>query len=116
VCREARGGACVGHAEEVRAEAKEKLSAGACEEVIGSDPSTCKTCGAVIGGTSYCSQCNDSGATSAPVDGTCQTENNECPNKANGMCTQCAQQSFMFKGGMLPHRAGSRTGYVQDCC
>ncbi|ESU40215.1 Variant-specific surface protein, partial [Giardia duodenalis] len=100
VCREARGGACVGHAEEARAETKEQLGAGTCEEVTGNEPNTCKTCGAVIGGTKYCSACNvDSNTASAPVDGQCTTENNECPQKANGMCTQCAHESFMFQGG-----------------
>ena len=84
MCREARDGACVGYAEEMRAETKGQLSAGACEEVSGGGPNTCKTCGAVIGGVSYCSAYNvDSNTASAPVDGQCTTENNECPNKAN---------------------------------
>ncbi|ESU42997.1 Variant-specific surface protein [Giardia duodenalis] len=110
VCGEARDGACVMYKEEVRAETKEQLGAGTCEEVTGNEPNTCKTCGAVIGGTKYCSACNGDGSTSAPVDGTCQTENNECPNKANGRCTTCAQQSFMFKGGC--YRIGQDPGQV----
>ncbi|ESU44603.1 Variant-specific surface protein, partial [Giardia duodenalis] len=111
VCREARDGACVIYAKEARAEAKEQLGTGACEEVSGGGPSTCKTCGAVIGGTKYCSACNvDSNTASAPVDGQCTTENNECPQKANGMCTQCDHESFMFKGGC--YRTGQDPGQV----
>ena len=100
MCREARGGACVMYKEEVRAEAMEKLGTDQCVEVTGGAANTCKTCGAVIGGVSYCSQCNvDSNTASAPVDGQCTTENNECPQKSAGVCTQCDHASFMFKGG-----------------
>ena len=101
MCREARDGACVGYAEEMRAETKGQLSADACEEVIDGAANTCKTCGAVIGGVSYCSACNvdDSGTASAPVDGQCTPENNKCPKKSAGVCTQGAHESFMFKGG-----------------
>ena len=99
VCRKARGGVCVRHAEEVRAEAREKLSADQCVEVSGGGPSTCKTCGAVISGVSYCSQCNDSGADAAPTNGVCSADNNECPKKSAGACTQCDRESFMFQGG-----------------
>ncbi|KAE8305263.1 VSP [Giardia duodenalis] len=70
-----------------------------CEEVTGSDPNTCKTCSAVINGKKYCSQCNDSGSQSAPTDGKCTADNNECSTKNNGVCTQCAHESFMYKGG-----------------
>ncbi|ESU40212.1 Variant-specific surface protein, partial [Giardia duodenalis] len=108
-CREARDGACVRYAEEARAEAKEKLSAGACEEISGGGPNTCKTCRAVIGGVSYCSACNvDSSTESAPVDGQCTTENNECPKKSAGVCTQCDHASFMFQGGC--YRTGQDPG------
>ena len=108
VCREARDGACVRYAEEVRAEAKEQLSASACEEVSGGGPSTCKTCGAVIGGTKYCSACNDSGSTTAPTDGVCTADNAVCSVKAAGRCTTCAHESFMFKGGC--YRTGQDPG------
>ncbi|EFO62756.1 VSP [Giardia lamblia P15] len=70
-----------------------------CTEVTGGEANTCKTCGAIIGGVSYCSQCNDSGSTSAPTDGACTADNNECTQKEGGVCTQCAQSSFMYKGG-----------------
>ncbi|ESU45173.1 Variant-specific surface protein [Giardia duodenalis] len=75
------------------------MGADQCVEVTGSDPSTCKTCGAVIGGTKYCSACNDSGSTAAPTDGVCTTDNAVCSAKSNGVCTTCTGSSFMFKGG-----------------
>ncbi|ESU41342.1 Variant-specific surface protein, partial [Giardia duodenalis] len=98
-CREARDGACVEYKEEVRAETKEPRSG--CQAQDTGGPETCHTCGAVIGGTKYCSACNvdDSGTASAPVDGQCTTENNECPQKSAGVCTQCDHESFMFQGG-----------------
>ena len=99
VCREARGGTCVRYAEEVRAETKGQLNAGACEEVTGNEPNTCKTCGAVIGSTKYCSACNDSGSTAAPTDGVCTADNAVCSTKLDGVCTTCKGDSFMFKGG-----------------
>ncbi|ESU39895.1 Variant-specific surface protein, partial [Giardia duodenalis] len=99
VCREARDGACVRHAEEVRAEAKAQLGTDQCVEVTGGAANTCKTCGAVIGGTKYCSACNDSGSTAAPTDGVCTTDNAVCSAKSTGVCTTCTGSSFMFKGG-----------------
>ncbi|ESU40538.1 Variant-specific surface protein [Giardia duodenalis] len=111
VCREARDGACERHAEEVRAEAKAQLSANQCVEVTGSDPSTCKTCGAVIGGAKYCSACNDSGSASssgAPTDGVCTADNAVCSAKLDGVCTTCAESSFMFEGGC--YRTGQAPG------
>eukprot|EP00701_Giardia_intestinalis_P000089 XP_001703913.1 VSP [Giardia lamblia ATCC 50803] len=70
-----------------------------CEEVTGSEPNTCKACSAVINGKKYCSQCNSGGSQSAPTDGKCTTDNNECSQKQDGKCTQCANKSFMYKGG-----------------
>ena len=73
-----------------------------CEEVTGSEPNTCKTCSAVINGKKYCSQCNDTGNSNsggAPTDGVCSADNNECSQKQDGKCTQCANKSFMYKGG-----------------
>ena len=106
VCREARDGACVGHAEEVRAEPKEPSTG--CTVTPDGGPSTCKTCGAVIGGTKYCSACNDSGSTTAPTDGVCTADNAVCSVKAAGRCTTCAHESFMFKGGC--YRTGQDPG------
>ncbi|ESU41278.1 Variant-specific surface protein [Giardia duodenalis] len=84
------------------------MGADQCVEVSGGGPSTCKTCGAIIGGTKYCSACNDSGSTAAPTNGVCTTDNNECSVKADGRCTTCAQESFMFQGGC--YRTGQDPG------
>ncbi|ESU45326.1 Variant-specific surface protein [Giardia duodenalis] len=100
VCREARDGACVRHAEEARAEAREPRTG--CQAQDTGGPETCHTCGAVIDEVSYCSQCNDSGSepsSGAPTDGTCQADNAVCSAKSNGVCTTCTGSSFMFKGG-----------------
>ena len=83
-----------------KAEAKEPSTG--CTVTPDGDPSTCKTCGAVIGGTKYCSACNDSGSASssgAPTDGVCTTDNAVCNAKSNGVCTTCKGDSFMFQGG-----------------
>ncbi|ESU40290.1 Variant-specific surface protein, partial [Giardia duodenalis] len=111
VCRETRDGACVRYTEEVRAETEEQLGTGACEEVSGGGPNTCKACGAVIGGTKYCSACNDSGSepsSGAPTDGVCTADNAVCSAKSNGVCTTCKGDSFMFKGGC--YRTGQDPG------
>ncbi|EFO60836.1 VSP, partial [Giardia lamblia P15] len=63
---------------------------------------TCRTCGAIINGKEYCSQCNGSGSFDsgcAPTDGVCTSDNNECAQKQDGVCTRCAYSSFMYKGG-----------------
>ncbi|ESU40539.1 Variant-specific surface protein [Giardia duodenalis] len=99
VCREARDGTCGRHAEMVRAEAKAQLGTDQCVEVTGGAANTCKTCGAIIGGTKYCSACNDSGSTAAPTDGVCTADNAVCSAKSNGVCTTCTGSSFMFQGG-----------------
>ncbi|ESU43038.1 Variant-specific surface protein, partial [Giardia duodenalis] len=109
-CREARDGACVMYKEEVRAEAREPRTG--CQAQDTGGPETCHTCGAVIGGVSYCSQCNDSGADAAPTDGVCSVDNNECSAKADGRCTTCTGSSFMFKGGC--YRTGQAPG--QSMC
>ncbi|EFO62446.1 VSP [Giardia lamblia P15] len=73
---------------------------GECTPVTSEDPSTCKTCGAMINGKEYCSQCNDAGGTtSAPTDGVCTTDNAVCNPKAEGKCTTCTGNSFMYKDG-----------------
>ena len=73
----------------------------ACSQ--GSGDGTCKTCGAVIAGVNYCSECN--GANYAPVNGVCKDVSQStpdkqlCPQNAGGRCTQCARDSFMYQGG-----------------
>ncbi|ESU40133.1 Variant-specific surface protein, partial [Giardia duodenalis] len=108
VCREERDGACVGYAEET---ARSGQTAETC--TTGAETGKCAPdhCNVQIGDSVYCSQCSGgSSETSspAPTNGVCTTDNNECSAKANGMCTQCAQQSFMFKGGC--YRIGQDPG------
>ncbi|ESU41085.1 Variant-specific surface protein [Giardia duodenalis] len=108
VCSEARDGVCVRRAEEVRAEVKEPRTG--CQAQESGGPETCHTCGAVIGGVSYCSQCNvdSSGTNGAPTDGTCQADNAVCSTTLDGVCTTCTGSSFMFKGGC--YRTGQDPG------
>ena len=68
-------------------------------------------CDVQIGDSVYCSQCSGgSSETSspAPTNGVCTTDNNECSVKADGRCTTCAHESFMFKGGC--YRTGQDPG------
>ena len=53
----------------------------------------------IIGDAEICSQCNRGESQSAPTDGVCSADNNECSQKQDGKCTQCANRSFMYKGG-----------------
>ena len=108
VCREVRDGACVGHAEEARAErvgAEEAQDPSTgCQAVSSGGAGSCNTCEAPIGGTAYCSKCNDP-SNYAPVDGACVAVETEAGKKAlctvhsNGVCTQCGSTSFLYKGG-----------------
>ena len=118
MCREARDGACVGHAEEVRAkragagEAERRSERRGvrdprtnCQEVT-SNPTdgSCNTCGVTIGQTTYCSKCNEPD-TYAPVDGVCEDIETQTDKKAlctvhtDGACTACGSTSFLYKGG-----------------
>ena len=79
-----------------------QLATEECTPVSSGGPNTCKACDAAINGKKYCSQCNDTGNSNsggAPTDGVCSADNNECSQKQDGKCTQCAQKSFMYKGG-----------------
>ncbi|ESU42665.1 Variant-specific surface protein, partial [Giardia duodenalis] len=98
VCREARDGVCVRHAEEMRSVETTETC------ITGADPGQCAPnhCNVQIGDSVYCSQCSGgSSETSspAPTNGVCTTDNNECSVKADGRCTTCAHESFMFQGG-----------------
>ncbi|ESU44791.1 Variant-specific surface protein, partial [Giardia duodenalis] len=114
VCREARDGACVWHAEENKTDrtSTEVIRAGAgdtCPKVSDSSTQTtgmCKMdkCDVTIGGNPYCSQCskNDDHL----VDGKCVDANtdttNACTPKsrtADGTCESCAQGYFLHRGG-----------------
>ncbi|ESU40144.1 Variant-specific surface protein, partial [Giardia duodenalis] len=109
VCREARDGACVGHAEEVRAERDKRRGAQDprtnCQADSSSQtPGSCNTCGVTIGETIYCSKCNVE-ATYAPVNGQCAdvtqdgSEKTLCPQHDAGKCTQCGGNSLLYMGG-----------------
>ena len=59
-------------------------------------------CNVRIGDSVYRSQCSNGGSDTsspAPTNGVCTTDNNECSVKADGRCTTCAHESFMFQGG-----------------
>ncbi|ESU40382.1 Variant-specific surface protein, partial [Giardia duodenalis] len=107
-CREARGGACVGYAEEARAERTGTGEARNPRTVCTAEPSgsggSCNTCEATIGQTNYCSKCNEPD-TYAPVDGVCEDVETQADKKAlctvhtDGACTECGSTSFLYKGG-----------------
>ncbi|ESU42085.1 Variant-specific surface protein [Giardia duodenalis] len=119
VCREARGGACVGYAEETTRSGQTAetctvgTETGQCADTTGN----CETsaCNVQIGDSLYCSQCSNGGSETsspAPTNGVCTTDNNECSVKADGRCTTCAHESFMFQGGC--YRADQTPG--QSMC
>ncbi|ESU44490.1 Variant-specific surface protein, partial [Giardia duodenalis] len=61
----------------------------------------CETCGAVIGGSRYCSRCSTS--SEYPVNGVCKASTaraGECQTPDNkGGCTMCATGYFLLDGG-----------------
>ena len=96
VCGEARGGACVRYGEGMRS----VETTGTCT----TSPEKCNpdACNVQIGDSIYCSQCSNGGSDAsspAPTNGVCSADNNECSVKADGRCTTCDHESFMFKGG-----------------
>ncbi|ESU44178.1 Variant-specific surface protein, partial [Giardia duodenalis] len=102
VCREARDGVCVGHAEMVRAEragaGETKNPQTACTP--GSGTGQCKVCEAAIGADKYCSECDQT--TEAPIDGNCITISGGdicTKNSAKGTCDSCGTGYFLHKGG-----------------
>ncbi|ESU43159.1 Variant-specific surface protein, partial [Giardia duodenalis] len=114
VCREARDGACVGYVEEHsvdggRHRAQRSSAQGSTEgdervreATCTQGSNNCQTCGATIGTDTYCSVCNSDGTAYAPVNGVCvdvSASNQFCTGHASGVCNQCGDASFMFKGG-----------------
>ncbi|ESU40183.1 Variant-specific surface protein [Giardia duodenalis] len=114
VCREARDGACVRHAEENKTDkTSAKVGAASTEDTcpkVDNDSSQetgkCKStkCDVTIGGNSYCSQC--SLGTDHLVDGKCVAADtdtaNACTAKtraADGTCASCAKGYFLHRGG-----------------
>ena len=59
----------------------------------------CADCGAVIGGSKYCSKCGD--ASQAPLNGDCAVNARTafCDTITAGVCTQCANGYFLLDGG-----------------
>ncbi|ESU44518.1 Variant-specific surface protein [Giardia duodenalis] len=104
VCREARDGACVRHAEEVidRKEGPTRVreaQTGCTAETSSTDHCANSKCDVTIGGKTYCSQC----ATGyVPIDGTCVEESGQdtkCTTNSQGACTQCGDGYFLHRGG-----------------
>ncbi|ESU40914.1 Variant-specific surface protein, partial [Giardia duodenalis] len=98
----------VEHAEEARAERAGAGEAKNPRAVCTAEPSgsggSCNTCEATIGGTAYCSKCNEPD-TYAPVDGVCEDVETQadkkalCTAHADGACAECGSTSFLYKGG-----------------
>ncbi|ESU38452.1 Variant-specific surface protein [Giardia duodenalis] len=70
----------------------------------------CKTCGAKIGGTDYCSQCKGE---QVPINGVCADNSaasraNICTSDNNGGCTGCANGYFLFASGC--YKIGQQPG------
>ncbi|ESU40464.1 Variant-specific surface protein, partial [Giardia duodenalis] len=63
---------------------------GSCVDECRANTSGCETCGAVIGGSKYCSRCGD--ASQAPLNGDCAANVRTafCDTITAGVCTQCA--------------------------
>ncbi|TNJ27566.1 High cysteine membrane protein [Giardia muris] len=67
-----------------------------------SEGGDCNFCGAVIGGSKYCSRCSDS--SSYPLDGVCTSSTNSratnaCETIGDGVCTSCNKKYFLHQGG-----------------
>ncbi|KWX11179.1 hypothetical protein QR46_4866 [Giardia duodenalis assemblage B] len=116
VCREARDGACVRHAEEVTGQRKsmkaiDRQTSETC--IVGSGAGNCKAdmCNVWIGGKDYCSECAT--AEELLIDGKCtNTDSSNICTKDNskGLCTSCANGYFLHKGGC--YKIGGTVGLL----
>ncbi|ESU40575.1 Variant-specific surface protein [Giardia duodenalis] len=110
VCREARGGACVGYAEEVTGQRKslkaiDRQTSGTCPEANSGASQTgqCKNgkCDVWIGGGDFCSQCSQT--TDYLINGKCTADNTESACEGGqpsaGVCTSCKSGYFLHRGG-----------------
>ena len=73
---------------------------GSCVNECKTGANGCDTCGAVIGGSKYCSKCGD--ASQAPLNGNCAANTARtkfCTTAKDGACTQCANNYFLLDGG-----------------
>ncbi|ESU40371.1 Variant-specific surface protein [Giardia duodenalis] len=139
VCREARDGACVRHAEEVTGRTKKSMrvreaQAGCTTGSSSTDHCASDKCDVTIGDKTYCSQCE---ANYVPIDGTCTQVGDDIKTKclkADGsalentdtQCGQCGAGYFLHKGccykkGQDPGQAickdtaDTTAGICQDC-
>ena len=113
MCREARDGACVGHAKEVTGRTKKSVRAretpAGCT-VGGTNTDNCQTCNVQIGDSLYCSQCKTG---FVPINGKCVAYNNDLVTTTAGCtksdgnldqssttCGKCTGTNyFLHKGG-----------------
>ncbi|ESU40164.1 Variant-specific surface protein, partial [Giardia duodenalis] len=76
-------------------------SDGTCVDECKTNTGGCDTCGAVIGGSKYCSKCSTS--SEYPVNGVCKASTaraGECQTPDNqGGCSVCASGYFLLDGG-----------------
>ncbi|ESU40779.1 Variant-specific surface protein, partial [Giardia duodenalis] len=73
---------------------------GSCMDECKANTDGCADCGATIGGSRYCSKCND--ASQAPLNGNCAANTARiqfCTKVDGGACTQCANGYFLLDGG-----------------
>lgn len=84
------------------------MGASSCKDECKTNVDGCRSCGAVISKTKYCSQCQSQ--TSVPVNGECKSqttrsiktqaaESAECARYSNGVCLACADGYFLHDGG-----------------
>ncbi|EFO61757.1 VSP [Giardia lamblia P15] len=78
-------------------QAKERAGVASCAD----DTNNCELCDVLIGDKLYCSKCKASAVGHAPIDGKCAdaASKTPCKENADGKCTECTGQSFMYKGG-----------------
>ncbi|ESU44857.1 Variant-specific surface protein [Giardia duodenalis] len=77
-----------------------KPSDGSCVDECKTGAGGCVDCGAVIGGSKYCSRCSDTNQ--APLNGNCAANTARiqfCTQIDGGACTQCANGYFLLDGG-----------------
>ncbi|ESU40200.1 Variant-specific surface protein [Giardia duodenalis] len=104
VCREARGGACVGRVEEMRRhdEPGSKVAESTTCQAAASGSTKCaeNMCNVWIGGKDYCSKC----ATTSEllIDGACvpaSGQDTKCKTNSQGACSSCGEGYFLYSNG-----------------
>ncbi|ESU36845.1 Variant-specific surface protein, partial [Giardia duodenalis] len=80
----------------------EKVTERARQAECADKTNDCEICDVLIDGKSYCSKCKTEVADRAPVNGVCadvSSGTTVCKKNAEGKCTECGDNSFMYKGG-----------------